>query len=181
MIDEINPDLKFICSKGSGAAILSLISVIPLSKWFWCALSTVYGFPVYYCRGGCMKDLFWLQTPLMQYVTSSYERLGAVFRASDYLGQIGTFWNLVQICECAATILWKASVTHLHKLYTVQKFAKKLCDTISYNAVSSISLLCKLHIQDLQSRAEFLPSLIIYCQALQWIALKLYNNMCCSF
>ena len=108
MFDEINADLnEFNCSKRSEAAILSLISVILLSKWFWCSPSTVYGFPVY-CRGGCMEDLFWQQTQYDRsvgyYIVLTRDCMGAVFRASDYLGQISTFWNFCSnICYTYTT------------------------------------------------------------------------------
>ena len=127
--------------------ILSLISVISLSKWFWCAPSTVYGFPVY-CRGGCIEDLFWQQIHLEHASSMIDSWLLALtinwvlyFMLVIILARLVPFEAFVQICEYAAAILWKASATHLHNLYPVQKFAKKLCDTISYPWCLTIMLL----------------------------------------
>jgi len=97
------------------------------------------------------------------------QRLGAIFRAREYLGQSGltiAFKSFVRpICEYSNIVFMGASVTHLHKLDSIQKLAEKLCGTTfsslaSRRNASSIGLLCKL--LELQCRdplQSFCPAL----------------------
>ena len=82
--------------------------------------------------------------------TRSRQRLGAVYRVREYLGQSGltiAFKSFVRpICEYGNIIFMGASATHLHKL---DSMAERLCGTTflslaSRRKASSIGLLCKL-------------------------------------
>ena len=88
-----------------------------------------------------------------QLATRSRQRLGAVYRVREYLGQSGltiAFKSFVRpICEYGNIIFMGASATHLHKLDLIQKMAERLCGTTflslaSRCRASSIGLLCKL-------------------------------------
>ena len=88
-----------------------------------------------------------------QLATRSHQRLGAVYRVREYLGQSGltiAFKSFVRpICEYGNIIFMGASATHLHKLDLIQKMAERLCGTIflslaSCYKASSIGLLFKL-------------------------------------
>ena len=81
------------------------------------------------------------------------QRLGALFRVKEYLGQSGlvtAYKSFVRpVCEYGNVIFIGASAVHLHKLDAVQKAAEKLCQT-AFQSLSScrkagaIGLLCKL-------------------------------------
>ena len=81
------------------------------------------------------------------------QRLGALFRVTEYLGQGGlavAYKSFVRpVCEYGCVIFMGASAVHLHKLDAVQKVAERLCQ-ISFQPLSScrkagaIGLLCKL-------------------------------------
>ena len=88
-----------------------------------------------------------------QLATCSRQRLDAVYRVRDYLGQRGlvtAFKSFVRlVCEHSNVVFMGASATHLHKLDLVQKLAERLCNTTfpsltSHSNVGSIGLLCKL-------------------------------------
>ena len=94
-----------------------------------------------------------------QLAIRSRQRLGAVYHAKEYLSQGGltiAFKSFVRpICEYCNIIFMGASVTHLHKLDSIQKIAERVCGTTlmslaSRRNTSSIGLLCKL--LDLQCR-----------------------------
>ena len=81
------------------------------------------------------------------------QRLGAVYRIREYLGQSGltiAFKSFVRpICEYGNIIFMGASATHLHKLDLIQKMAERLygitfLSQASRCKASSIGLLCKL-------------------------------------
>ena len=81
------------------------------------------------------------------------QRLGALFRVREYLGQSGlvvAYKSFVRpVCEYGSVIFMGASAVHLHKLDAVQKAAERLCQ-VSFQPLSSrckanaIGLLCKL-------------------------------------
>ena len=84
-----------------------------------------------------------------QLATRSRQRLGAVYRVRDYLGQRGlvtAFKFFVRpICEYSNVVFMGASATHLD---LVQKMAERLCNTTfpsltSCHDAGSIGLLCK--------------------------------------
>ena len=88
-----------------------------------------------------------------QLATCSHHRLGAIYRAKDYLGKGGltiAFKSFVRpVCEYCNIIFMDASATHLHKLDLFQKMAERMCNTTfsslaSRQNASSIGLLCKL-------------------------------------
>ena len=98
------------------------------------------------------------------------QRLGALFRVREYLGQSGlaiAYKSFVRpVCEYGCVIFMGASAMHLHKLDAVQKAAERLCQ-ISFQPLSSrrkagaIGLLCKLldsHCQ--QPLQNFSPTLV---------------------
>ena len=68
------------------------------------------------------------------------QRLGALFRVREYLGQGGlavAYKSFVRlVCEYGCVIFMGASAVHLHKLDAVQKAAGRLCQ-ISFQPLSS--------------------------------------------
>ena len=104
-----------------------------------------------------------------QLSTRARQRLGAIFRVGDYLGQSGliiAYKSFVRpICEYSNVVFMGASATHLHKLDLIQRMAERLCGVTfsslaSRRYASSIGLLCKL--LDLQCRGplqDFCPTL----------------------
>ena len=105
-----------------------------------------------------------------QLTTRCRQRLGALFRVREYLGQSGlvaAYKSFVRpVCEYGSVIFMGASAVHLHKLDAVQKAAERLCQ-VSFQPLSSrrkasaIGLLCKLldfHCQ--QPLQNFRPTLV---------------------
>ena len=68
-----------------------------------------------------------------QLTTHCRQRLGALFRVKEYLGQSGlvtAYKSFVRpVCEYGNVIFMGASAVHLHKLDAVQKATEKLCQT----------------------------------------------------
>ena len=98
------------------------------------------------------RKLTWSYT-IDQLTTCCHQRLGALFRVKEYLGQSGlvtAYKSFVRpMCEYDNVIFMSASAVHLHKLDAVQKAAEKLCQTAfqslsSRHKASAIGLLCKL-------------------------------------
>ena len=98
------------------------------------------------------------------------QRLGALFRVREYLGQGGlaaVYKSFVRpVCEYGWVIFMGASAVHLHKLDAVQKAAERLCQ-ISFQPLSSrrkagaIGLLCKfLDSRCQQPLQNFSPTLV---------------------
>ena len=88
-----------------------------------------------------------------QLTTRCRQRLGALFRVKEYLGQSGlvtAYKSFVRpVCEYGNVIFMGASAVHSHKLDAVQKAVEKLCQTAfqslsSRRKASAIGLLCKL-------------------------------------
>ena len=88
-----------------------------------------------------------------QLVIRCRQRLGALYRIRDYLGQNGivtAFRSFVRpVCEYGNVIFMGASATHLRKLDLVQQAAERMCQVTfpllsSRRKASAIGLLCKL-------------------------------------
>ena len=66
-----------------------------------------------------------------QLITRCRQRLGALYRIRDYLGQSGiatVFRSFIRpVCEYRNVIFMGASVTHLRKLDSVQQAAERMC------------------------------------------------------
>ena len=98
------------------------------------------------------RKLLWSHM-IDQLVIRCRQRLGALYRIRDYLGQNGivTAFRLFvrPVCEYGNVIFMGASVTHLRKLDSVQQAAERMCQVTfpllsSRRKASAIGLLCKL-------------------------------------
>ena len=135
------------------------------------------------------RKLTW-SSMIDQLAAHCHQRSGAVFCARDYLSQSGlaiAFKSFIHsICEYSNIVFMIASVTHLHKLDSIQKLAEKLCGA-TFSSLSScrnasfVSLLCKLlDLQYWDPLQSFCPALTSVHYAYSFCHLGM-TIFCCKY